>query len=124
MYASLYLSVQTRAFRCKHKGPEKGETLEMAQLSGRSLLCNRACRFAFPNEPAVYCAKHKLEGMVDVLNPRCNVSVSSGYVLGNGEERGRGGGGLCSVAVVLSCLGGEMDVLSRLLSVVCCLLVD
>lgn len=48
----------------------------MAQLSGRSLLCNRACRFAFPTEPALYCLKHKMDGMVDVLNPRCSVSVT------------------------------------------------
>lgn len=39
-----------------------------------NVLCNRACRYAYPNEPALFCAMHALEGMVDVLNPQCSVS--------------------------------------------------
>ncbi|CAM9233024.1 unnamed protein product, partial [Choristocarpus tenellus] len=67
------VNLKTRAFRCKYKGPGVGETVASAASAGKSMICNRACRFAFANEPAVFCAKHKLDGMVDVLNPKCKM---------------------------------------------------
>ncbi|CAM9847109.1 unnamed protein product, partial [Ectocarpus fasciculatus] len=86
--------VKTRAFRCKHRGEPKPEEEEDTSGKGRGrgrgnrngkgpppnkrksrrvVTCNRACRFAYPNEMAVYCAIHALEGMVDVLNPQCSM---------------------------------------------------
>lgn len=43
--------------------------------AGKSAPCNRACRFAYPGEEAVYCQKHKMSGMVDVVNPSCKVRL-------------------------------------------------
>ena len=59
----------------RDKGGGKTKKKKTKKKKGRSIMCNRACRFAFPNEPAVYCAMHALEGMVDVLNPQCSVSA-------------------------------------------------
>ena len=45
----------------------------MPMPAGKTAPCNRACRFAYPGEEAVYCQKHKMSGMVDVVNPSCKV---------------------------------------------------
>eukprot|EP00903_Cladosiphon_okamuranus_P009091 g8689.t1 len=92
------VNLKTRAFRCKHKedqkvddeetsteeeeerpdkgakgGKNKTKKKKKKKKKGKSIMCNRACRYAFPNEPAVYCAMHALDGMVDVLNPQCSM---------------------------------------------------
>ncbi|CAM9981600.1 unnamed protein product, partial [Sphacelaria rigidula] len=71
---------QTRAFRCKYRGPPSvpdhmtpEEAAAMVMPQGKTAPCNRACRFAYPGEEAVFCARHKLNGMVDVVNPSCKV---------------------------------------------------
>lgn len=82
----LYLAgIQTRAFRCKYRGPSGRDSLSgmaddplMPIPAGKSAPCNRACRFAYPGEEAVYCQKHKMSGMVDVVNPSCKVRILSG----------------------------------------------
>lgn len=45
----------------------------MPMPAGKTAPCNRACRYAYPGEEAVYCVKHKMTGMVDVVNPSCKV---------------------------------------------------
>lgn len=47
----------------------------MPLAASKTAPCNRACRFAYPGEEAVYCQKHKMNGMVDVVNPSCKVRV-------------------------------------------------
>ncbi|CAN0362963.1 unnamed protein product, partial [Hapterophycus canaliculatus] len=89
---------KTRAFRCKYKddsmegvegvgigrgGNRRGRAGAGAGAGGGggaqkkrkrgNVLCNRACRYAYPNEPAIFCAMHALPGMVDVLNPQCSM---------------------------------------------------
>ena len=57
-------------------GREPGDVADdplMPMPAGKSAPCNRACRFAYPGEEAIYCAKHKMNGMVDVVNPSCKV---------------------------------------------------
>ncbi|CAM9198292.1 unnamed protein product, partial [Scytosiphon promiscuus] len=77
------VNLKTRAFRCKHKddggqggangrGGGGGGGTQRKRKKG-NVFCNRACRYAYPNEPAVYCAMHALTGMVDVLNPQCSM---------------------------------------------------
>lgn len=50
-----------------------GDDPMMPMPASKTAPCNRACRFAYPGEEAVYCQKHKMNGMVDVVNPSCKV---------------------------------------------------
>lgn len=50
----------------------------MPVSAGKTAPCNRACRYAYPGEEAVYCVKHKMTGMVDVVNPSCKVRRGHG----------------------------------------------
>ncbi|CAM9917534.1 unnamed protein product [Ectocarpus sp. 6 AP-2014] len=70
------LNLKTRAFRCKYRGVAGlgiADDPMMPLPAGKTQPCNRACRYAYPGEEAVYCQKHKLNGMVDVINPSCKM---------------------------------------------------
>lgn len=67
--------------------PEEAAALVIPQ--GKTAPCNRACRYAYPGEEAVFCAKHKLNGMVDVVNPSCKVRSTHGLFNGSGGSISR-----------------------------------
>lgn len=53
----------------------------MSMPSTKSAPCNRACRYAYPGDEAVFCGRHKSSGMVDVVNPSCKVCCHQEGVL-------------------------------------------
>lgn len=104
------VQTQTRAFRCKYRGIAGRDSMGMGDdplmpmPAGKTAPCNRACRFAYPGEEAVYCQKHKMSGMVDVVNPSCKVLLELGGGGGGGGGVGIGVDGEV-VLVVLLALG-------------------